>query len=57
MKQERDRGDTRRNGSDEATLFASEVLRMYQRYSERQRWRFEILEASESGAAASRSDG
>ncbi|MEJ7711766.1 MAG: peptide chain release factor 1 [Pyrinomonadaceae bacterium] len=37
-------------GGDEATLFASEVLRMYQRYSERQRWRFEILEASESGA-------
>jgi peptide chain release factor 1 len=36
-------------GGDEATLFASEMLRMYQRYSERQRWRFEILDASESG--------
>lgn len=36
-------------GGDEATLFAAEVLRMYQRYAERQRWRFEILEASESG--------
>ena len=36
-------------GGDEATLFASEVLRMYQRYSERQGWRFEILDASESG--------
>lgn len=36
-------------GGDEATLFAAEVLRMYQRYSERQKWRFEILDASESG--------
>jgi peptide chain release factor 1 len=36
-------------GGDEATLFAAEMLRMYQRYSERQGWRFEILEASESG--------
>ena len=36
-------------GGDEATLFASEMLRMYARYAEKQRWRFEILEASESG--------
>jgi peptide chain release factor 1 len=36
-------------GGDEATLFAAEVLRMYQRYAERQRWRFEVLDASESG--------
>lgn len=36
-------------GGDEASLFAGEVLRMYQRYSERQGWRFEILDASESG--------
>ena len=36
-------------GGDEASLFAAEVLRMYQRYSERQRWRFEVLDASESG--------
>jgi peptide chain release factor 1 len=36
-------------GGDEATLFAAEMLRMYQRYSERQGWRFEILDASESG--------
>ena len=36
-------------GGDEASLFAGEVLRMYQRYSERQGWRFEILVASESG--------
>ncbi|MGH9906964.1 MAG: peptide chain release factor 1 [Pyrinomonadaceae bacterium] len=36
-------------GGDEATLFAAEMLRMYQRYSEKQRWRFEVLDASESG--------
>src|SRR5687768_10183033 len=36
-------------GGDEATLFAAEMLRMYARYAERQRWRFEVLEASESG--------
>ncbi len=36
-------------GGDEASLFAAEVLRMYQRYSERQGWRFEVLDASESG--------
>lgn len=36
-------------GGDEATLFAAEMLRMYGRYAERQRWRFEILDASESG--------
>jgi len=36
-------------GGDEATLFAAEMVRMYSRYAERQRWRFEVLEASESG--------
>jgi peptide chain release factor 1 len=36
-------------GGDEATLFAAEMVRMYARYSERQRWRFEVMEASESG--------
>src|SRR6266571_854786 len=36
-------------GGDEATLFASEMLRMYARYAERQRWRLEVLDASESG--------
>ncbi|MGH9898379.1 MAG: peptide chain release factor 1, partial [Pyrinomonadaceae bacterium] len=36
-------------GGDEASLFAAEILRMYQRYAERQRWRMEILNASESG--------
>jgi peptide chain release factor 1 len=36
-------------GGDEATLFAAEILRMYSRYAERQGWKFEILEASETG--------
>ena len=36
-------------GGDEATLFAAEMMRMYGRYAEKQRWRFEIMEASESG--------
>ena len=36
-------------GGDEASLFAAEMLRMYARYAERQRWRFEILDASETG--------
>jgi peptide chain release factor 1 len=36
-------------GGDEASLFAAEMLRMYGRYAERQRWRMEILNVSESG--------
>jgi peptide chain release factor 1 len=36
-------------GGDEASLFAADILRMYARYAERQRWRMEILDASESG--------
>ncbi|MDT5159321.1 MAG: peptide chain release factor 1 [Acidobacteriota bacterium] len=36
-------------GGDEATLFAAEMLRMYGRYAERQGWRMEILDQSESG--------
>jgi peptide chain release factor 1 len=36
-------------GGDEATLFAAEMVRMYSRYAEKQRWKFEVLEASESG--------
>jgi len=36
-------------GGDEATLFAAEVLRMYARYAERQGWRMEILETSDTG--------
>jgi peptide chain release factor 1 len=31
-------------GGDEASLFAADLLRMYQRYAERMGWRFEILE-------------
>ena len=31
-------------GGDEAALFAGDLLRMYQRYAEKQGWRFEILE-------------
>ncbi|MGI8495700.1 MAG: peptide chain release factor 1, partial [Pyrinomonadaceae bacterium] len=36
-------------GGDEATLFAGEILRMYARYAERQGWKFEILEMTETG--------
>ncbi len=36
-------------GGDEATLFAAEMLRLYGRYAERQGWKFEVLDASESG--------
>ncbi|HEY0172636.1 MAG TPA: peptide chain release factor 1 [Pyrinomonadaceae bacterium] len=36
-------------GGDEATLFAAEMLRMYGRYAERQGWKMEVLDQSESG--------
>ena len=36
-------------GGDEATLFAAEIVRMYTRYGERQKWRVQVLDASESG--------
>jgi peptide chain release factor 1 len=35
-------------GGDEATLFASEVFRMYMRYAEMHRWRVEVTSESES---------
>ncbi|MEM8537612.1 MAG: peptide chain release factor 1 [Pseudomonadota bacterium] len=35
-------------GGDEASLFAGDLLRMYQRYAEGQGWRFEILEESQT---------
>jgi len=35
-------------GGDEAALFAGDLLRMYQRYSESQGWRFELISASPS---------
>ncbi|HXZ30688.1 MAG TPA: peptide chain release factor 1 [Terriglobales bacterium] len=36
-------------GGDEATLFASELFRMYTRYAETQGWKVEVLSTSESG--------
>ena len=36
-------------GGDEATLFAAEIMRMYMRYGERQGWRVQVLDVSESG--------
>ncbi|SMX34492.1 peptide chain release factor 1 [Actibacterium lipolyticum] len=35
-------------GGDEAALFAGDLLRMYQRYAEKQGWKFEIIEESQS---------
>jgi peptide chain release factor 1 len=35
-------------GGDEAALFATELFAMYQRYAENRRWRFEILEYSDT---------
>jgi peptide chain release factor 1 len=35
-------------GGDEATLFAAEVFRMYMRYGETQRWKFELTSSSDS---------
>lgn len=35
-------------GGDEASLFAGDLLRMYQRYAENKGWRFEHLESSPS---------
>jgi peptide chain release factor 1 len=35
-------------GGDEAALFAGDLLRMYQRFAESQRWRFELISASPS---------
>jgi peptide chain release factor 1 len=36
-------------GGDEATLFAAELFRMYDRYAESHRWKVEVLSTSESG--------
>jgi peptide chain release factor 1 len=35
-------------GGDEATLFAAELFRMYSRYAERQGWRVEVIDLSDS---------
>ncbi|MFN3568165.1 MAG: peptide chain release factor 1 [Caldimicrobium sp.] len=36
-------------GGEEAALFAAELLRMYQRYAENKGWKFEIVDANETG--------
>src|SRR5207245_4793742 len=36
-------------GGDEAGLFAADLIRMYTKYAERQRWKFEIMDASTTG--------
>ncbi len=36
-------------GGDEAALFAADLFRMYQRYAEKRRWKFEIMSVSEIG--------
>lgn len=36
-------------GGDEAGLFANELFRMYTRYAERRKWRYEVIEHEESG--------
>ena len=36
-------------GGDEATLFVSDVFRMYSRYAERQGWRVEIMSSNSTG--------
>ena len=36
-------------GGDEAALFAAELYRMYAHYAERQRWKCELINVSESG--------
>jgi len=41
-------------GGDEAGLFAAELFRMYQRYAERQGWKFEPIDINESGVGGYR---
>jgi len=36
-------------GGDEAALFAADLFRMYNRFAERQRWKTEVMSASEIG--------
>ena len=36
-------------GGDEATLFAANLFRMYQRYAERHDWKFDIMNLNETG--------
>ncbi|KAF9962098.1 hypothetical protein BGZ70_008135 [Mortierella alpina] len=39
-------------GGDEAGLFAAEILRMYERFAERQRWRWEEISKTHDGLGA-----
>jgi len=41
-------------GGDEAALFASDLFRMYSRYAERQGWRMEVLNHSETGVGGTK---
>jgi len=36
-------------GGEEAALFAADLFRMYQRYAETHRWRFELMDINETG--------
>jgi peptide chain release factor 1 len=36
-------------GGDEAALFASDLLRMYQRYADKHGWKFEIMSVADTG--------
>jgi peptide chain release factor 1 len=36
-------------GGDEAALFGAELMRMYTKYAERQRWKIEVMDASLTG--------
>jgi len=36
-------------GGEEAALFAADLFRMYQRYAEAHRWRFELMDVNETG--------
>jgi peptide chain release factor 1 len=41
-------------GGDEAALFAADLFRMYQRYAERQNWKFEMIQMSDTGLGGSK---
>ncbi len=41
-------------GGDEAALFASDLFRMYSRYAERQGWKIEVLNLSETGVGGTK---
>ena len=36
-------------GGEEAALFAAELYRMYVRYAERRKWKYDLIDAEESG--------